>query len=444
MEAASANIAESIARTWIPVEEAVRSVATMKSQLATILSAQGLDSQSRAVGEVLHKAHSQTEEQLVKVLTSTANALQGVVRELQQYSQERIRTFDEGGTLSPMEAAAATAECKALEEAAAKAHLDAKALVEEARSKQAAALEQERVAFQRTHALHAAEVAFLRRLSEMLGSAKSKITGLITVSSASHQRIEGVIAALEALTAAPATAFRKDIPKVLSLAAVDLESPVTKPLPSAEGTVVGPVDEGTWQTDDALASALLRRARIAEAALLPQSKGAALLTTLDDLRKQLFSRGIVLGCLAFGAEFVLVSPESYFDAKRSNAAAPSASDGDTSKKPSGGAAPPPAAPSKTAGGKPGGAKAAAAAAGGSDAANGQGGAASAAVVAAADDPMRFMKSPRMEAESAKLVAAAKEQLLGVIAQYFKETALLPGAPNPLVVQRAWRTTSRRP
>ena len=427
-----------ISETQPAVVAALGRCSDMTKDLPAIHTNAGLETHQRTFAETSTSCLARAEERLASIPKTAAGTLAGVTRECDAYLSERVKTFDEGGTVSATEAAEASAECHRIRMLAQKAAEEVQQLVDDARQKTLSRFAEEKSVYEKAFSVHQAEVAFLRRVSDMLTQLRGKVTTQLSQSTAAGVKVGDVLAAFEKLTAPPSTPLQDLLSAGESLLATDLESPLARPVLPSSGTAVPVPDD--WQGDDVVGSQLLRRIRLTvEATQWSQCKANRILLVWDELRQLLYTRGLVLGCLVSGVpEFPLIPKEQFFDPLMASSSAmgtlemsPGTPAGN--QRPGKAGAPAPAAQSgdkKAAGGKIPAGK-------GSDvpAPN------AASATHAVDDPYRFMKASRLDADVNRLLQTGKEQVAQLVTPFFaslsKAAAAAAGGGSATLHRADW-------
>ena len=180
--------------------------------------------------------------------------------------------------------------------------------------------------FEAQYDKNAQEIRFFAQLQEQLAAVKSKVSAHITAAMAVDTQIDEALDQLHQLISRQVPNVHRKLDSVeafVKMFVTGHESTTTAMGDSttAEGTdheIV--VDTVCWTGDDAALSSLFRKSRaLFEGRGLVTSKTMHLLGTLDGLRKLLCSRGLFLGCLAYGCDFVPLPPESFIDRREESA-----------------------------------------------------------------------------------------------------------------------------
>ena len=433
IENAQSCAASAIEASSTSCAEALAQLTQARQALPRIATLSALDTHSRTFAELKRKTAVALEEKTHLAEEQCSKDIAAVIKECENYEQsDKLRAFDAGGVLAPEERESALKQLAFIRQEAQDCAASTTSRVKTLLETQKKSSEEEGVKYQQQLELNIDEIKFFAEMQEIFAGVKGRISNQIAVSTNSETRIDEILAELEKLLAVSSP--RDDGGWTAELLSRDYEAGGGRPHPDVEVS-------GEWVHDDEALSTLLRKTKADCEVVAKKSKPVAILSALDDLRKQLYSRGTFLGCLQFSTEFVPLSADAFLEPRKdSDAITPSLQNTTTiqnAKKTKGGAAAS-ASPAK-------------------GQAQSQAGAATPQATTTraasdgaslADEPAawnKFMRVLSGETETGKWTASAREQLTAVAQRYFQKHApplLRPGVLGALVADVTETINSR--
>lgn len=409
-------------------EEFTKDVARLQDTVGTVtapMSSAALEGHGRSVTEATRQALLKIQQRNDEGKKQTQHMIASVLQECTAFRNERLKSFDDGGSMAKEEVLAAADNISRTiaegEEAAAQVVKDLDALSME----QSATLEAIKAAYGEQKARNNDELDFFVRIQEVLAQLKGRVSNQVSLSSNAQRSIDEMLQELDDLIASsPARVDASTLERTYLV--TDYTAAYDELRQQIRDVEIGE----SWQGYHEGLSNRLISTQLTASARVRQSLPNKLLALLDKLRLALYLRGLFLGCLAYNVEYVAVASDSLLEPPRRPEIAASAANGNGAT----GQAADAAAGKK--GAPPKGAKSAPS----------KGEAAAAAAAAAPTAPAAVPVVMRAEVEVTKWAAACQADLQTVTQQYFQKRPpplLRPQVLNATTPEEVHATTTAR-
>eukprot|EP00759_Apiculatamorpha_spiralis_P056928 PhF_6_TR8327/c0_g1_i1/m.12994 len=355
-EAAVNNAKTLLASHISDFEKILKHITKSREGLSKSTTISALDVQNRALNSQLTKLLESLEDSINTTIAALDGAQALVTKETTQLLHDKSTSSEQAGRpLGP-------AEVKLAEEAVANLRSRTNSALEQTKNalnaqkqtfaKQVAAEE----GFVKTEVdANVRDLTFLRKVQEILAEIRGRISNTISQATDNERKLETIVSSLENILGT-FEQRKEPAPYVTGLVTdpdIGQTTYTGKDTPLDQRITLAP----NLDNEDGELSKLLRKNKLQFDTQHRGTRPYMLLSTMDDLRKQLYANGLMLGCLRGTLDFTYIPPDQYVEARSVDDKIPAAEPAAPAAKktkdppapPKGGAPKKPADPKKDAG-----------------------------------------------------------------------------------------------
>jgi hypothetical protein len=297
------------------------------ANVASMMSAAALESHGRSVADGARRALAKIQQRDEEGKKQIGHMMATILQECTAFKNERLKSFDEGGSMAKEETqAAAESIAKTIadgEAAAAKAVKDLETLSDA----QSSSLDAIKTSYLEAKAHNGDELAFFVRVQEVFAQLKGRVSNLISTSTNTQRSIDEMLQELEdIISSAPLRTDASTLEK--RYLATDYAAQFGEIRRSISDVDTNAPE--SWQGYHETLSSRLISTQLTASAGVRQALPNKLLMLLDKLRMALYLRGLFLGCLAHNVEYLPVGADSLIEPPRGAASNTNATAGSAS------------------------------------------------------------------------------------------------------------------
>eukprot|EP01060_Flectonema_neradi_P036792 TRINITY_DN7198_c1_g1_i1.p1 TRINITY_DN7198_c1_g1~~TRINITY_DN7198_c1_g1_i1.p1 ORF type:complete len:1603 (+),score=323.46 TRINITY_DN7198_c1_g1_i1:500-4810(+) len=282
----------------------VRNLQARRSQLPTLQNITNITVHKKTTTQHSDALLANCKKSFAQIDNTLKGAEQTMMAEGKRYLTEHCQTFSNGGLLSEEEVEEAQKSVAEINENGAKQVEEVRKQIAEIIQNQQKVVEEERKEYEVTCDHNIADLQLLSTLSEFVSAVKSRLSIVMSESAEAERKLNVAVGELENIAAHPVS---------LKKGVAGLGDTATSTPTDLMGSLTLPDDgEGSHDRIHTALTSLLRRAKITRELNLKESRCFSIISLLDQVSKQLYSRALFLSVLDKVLSFQYIPSESYF------------------------------------------------------------------------------------------------------------------------------------